>query len=600
MNRSALLLPAAVLLAALGSLVMAACGGSGGNSTASGVIGPGGGTLYIPSGSLSGTELTIPPGALSTSLLLQISEGGDIAVPTFTLAGPALDLSPGGTAFDGPLTLKIPYDPDLFPEGATADDLAVLHLLEDETTVVLTPVDASGGYVTLEISSFSSVQAAVPVASVTLFEASPTLIIPNAPFTLNWTSAHASSCAIDRGVGSVSTSGSTDPSPVAVTTEYTLACQGLGGPATAKAKVTVTPPVAITSFTADPATVELGDSVTLSWTTENALSCTIDHDIGSAAPAADGSLEIVPTESGNYTLTCQGAGGPVSQQVALTVVEPVAIQSFTASPVIVAPGGEVTLAWTTSEAASCEITPGPISASPTASGSAPVTVSASTTYTLTCQGPSGPAVRATSAWVLGDVDEGMAPIPAGCFYMGPPPSTLEVCLDTFLMDVYEVTNADYIPCIDDGACAPPTRNNSYDDPGQENHPIVMVNWYDASNFCAWRGKRLPLEAEWEYAARGGLEGKNYPWGDDLPTPDKANCCGFGSGTVPVGQYPANGYGLFDVTGNVWEWVVGTSTGPKQIVRGGGPSENATWATVWYQFSHSPGDYYLSLGFRCAK
>ena len=105
-----------------------------------------------------------------------------------------------------------------------------------------------------------------------------------------------------------------------------------------------------------------------------------------------------------------------------------------------------------------------------------------------------------------------------------------------------------------------------DNGARDHHPVVQVSWNDAQAYCEWAGVRLPTEAEWEFAARGGLEGKTYPWGDEL-MPGGRHMCNIWQGTfpdldlaedgfsapAPVDSFTANGYGLHTVAGNVWEW-----------------------------------------------
>ena len=172
--------------------------------------------------------------------------------------------------------------------------------------------------------------------------------------------------------------------------------------------------------------------------------------------------------------------------------------------------------------------------------------------------------------------EGMVLIPAGEFQMGDVASegspneqpVHTVSIDAFYIDKYEVTNAQYKQFVDanpqwqrdridkalhDGSYLALWNGNDYPN-GRANYPVVYVSWYAAVAYAQWAGKRLPTEAEWEYAARGGLSGKKYPWGNDLDS-SKANYNYNAGDTTPVGNYLPNGYGLYDMAGNVWEWCL---------------------------------------------
>ena len=143
-----------------------------------------------------------------------------------------------------------------------------------------------------------------------------------------------------------------------------------------------------------------------------------------------------------------------------------------------------------------------------------------------------------------------------------------VYIDAFYIDKYEVTNAQYKVFVDanpqwrkdqisdayhNGSYLKHWNGNNYPrDKG--NHPVTYVSWYGAMAYAQWAGKRLPTEAEWEKAARGGKSGLKYPWGNTISN-GQANYGNHVGGTTVVGNYAANGYGLYDMTGNVLEWCL---------------------------------------------
>ena len=258
---------------------------------------------------------------------------------------------------------------------------------------------------------------------------------------------------------------------------------------------------------------------------------------------------------------------------------------------------------------------------------------------------------------------GMIQIPGGSFFMGTDdglPSekpSHQVTLAPYCIDEFEVTVGQYKACSDGGRCKRAGVTNEWptisdkehkafdplcnvrDPTGKSKHPVNCVDWEMADKFCHEQTKRLPTEAEWEFAARGP-DGRKYPWGDDDPAAGHLNACGkecvaWGvkngieekamynvddgfANTAPVGSFPkgASRYGVQDVVGNVWEWVAdwygeygkeelkepsGPPTGDERVIRGGAWNGSyPSWVRPTFRYKDAPTKRSYGIGFRCAK
>jgi formylglycine-generating enzyme required for sulfatase activity len=191
----------------------------------------------------------------------------------------------------------------------------------------------------------------------------------------------------------------------------------------------------------------------------------------------------------------------------------------------------------------------------------------------------------------------------------------EVAVGPFLIDTTEVTADAYAKCAAAGACATPGTGQlcTFRAPGKGNHPINCVSWEEARTYCAWARKRLPTEAEWEWAARGGGAARTYPWGDEPPTDQlcwdgEGNPLGKGGrvlsglATCPVASHLRGDTpeGLHDMAGNVLEWTATAYRGEGRVTRGGRWfEESANQVATSYRRWSSRLFRDDALGFRCA-
>ena len=227
------------------------------------------------------------------------------------------------------------------------------------------------------------------------------------------------------------------------------------------------------------------------------------------------------------------------------------------------------------------------------------------------------SIRTTPAVIAPVCPERMSLVPGGEVWIGSEPQErfsadesprYQTKLAPFCLDRTEVTAAAYAACVEGKLCTPAStgsRNCTYGRADRLDHPINCVDFEQAERFCAAREARLPTEAEWEFAARGGSAAQRYPWGDESPD---GRACWKEPHTCRVARFPPGAFGLYDLSGNVWEWTSEfygpypwpPPEAPSRVFRGGSWSRRfEKWMHTRLRNRSAPFRQGSHLGFRCA-
>ncbi len=348
----------------------------------------------------SSGSITVTP-AQTTTYTITASSPRGVATARVTVPVRAIDPAPTVSISANPVIIQAGQSTTLtwsttHAESVTIDQGIGNVAANGSTTVAPTQdttytIVATGPGGTATASVAVSVTESPPTVSIS---ASPTSIQVGQSTTLTWSSTHAENVTIDQGIGSVGENGSWTLFP-SETTTYTITATGPGGTATASAVVTVTHPAPTVSISVDPASIQAGESATLTWSSTHAASVTIDPGLGDVGE--NGSWTLFPSETTTYTITATGPGGMATASALVTVTHPAPTVSISVDPASIQAGESVTLTWSSTHAESVTIDPGVGGVSE--NGSWTLSPSETTTYTITATGPGGAATASVTVTV---------------------------------------------------------------------------------------------------------------------------------------------------------------------------------------------------------
>lgn len=209
-----------------------------------------------------------------------------------------------------------------------------------------------------------------------------------------------------------------------------------------------------------------------------------------------------------------------------------------------------------------------------------------------------------------DTEASMVLIPAGEFdmkiwnEMENESSLQSVYVDDFYLDKYEVTNQRYAQCVEEGTCLRPLNDMEYGNDAYSDHPVIFITWDMASTYCAWRDARLPTIVEWEKAAQDELKEVDYYWGEESPVCQRGSRLGrsvepetdLDPETSPVGSTTPNTFGLYEMTGGMWEWV----RDPNELDIYDNPPEVVSFLRMSRWSGYGPIYQRFFCSFRCAR